>query len=351
MSKTQNGASVLYDYDVFGNLRRVLLDTGIQIEYVIDGASRRVGKKIDGVLNRGWLYQDQLNPVAELDDQGNVVWRFVYGTRSNVPDYMEDATGSRYRLITDHLGSLRLVVDEGGNIVQRLDYDAFGRITYQMNTAFRPFAFAGGLYDDQTGLVRFGARDYDPEVGRWTAKDPILFGGQDPNLYAYSFNNPVNYFDPNGQVVPAIVIGGVALWSLVEAAFSAYDIYDTGSTLLDPCASVSDKTTSVLGFAAGFVLPGGGYGAAAKTGARRLGKAREFFGGTISEAGFLDEALNYLGKGYKELSPGRYVSADGLRQVRFGAHEVAGPTLHGHFEAFNRAGGQIIENTRVDILP
>jgi hypothetical protein len=46
--------------------------------------------------------------------------------------------------------------------------------------------------------VRFGARDYDPETGRWTAKDPILFGGGDTNLYGYVLNDPVNFTDRSG---------------------------------------------------------------------------------------------------------------------------------------------------------
>jgi RHS repeat-associated protein len=52
------------------------------------------------------------------------------------------------------------------------------------NPGFQPFGFAGGLYDRDTGLVRFGARDYDAETGRWTARDPILFAGGQGNLYA-----------------------------------------------------------------------------------------------------------------------------------------------------------------------
>jgi len=58
--------------------------------------------------------------------------------------------------------------------------------------------FAGGPYDQDTGLVRFGARDYDPRVGRWTAKDPIRFGGDGPNLYGYVLADPVNGVDPSG---------------------------------------------------------------------------------------------------------------------------------------------------------
>ena len=50
-----------------------------------------------------------------------------------------------------------------------------------------------------TQLIRFGARDYDPETGRWTAKDPILFAGGDTNLYGYVINDPVNWVDPEGK--------------------------------------------------------------------------------------------------------------------------------------------------------
>jgi uncharacterized protein RhaS with RHS repeats len=47
-------------------------------------------------------------------------------------------------------------------------------------------------------LTRFGARDYDAETGRWTAKDPILFAGGDANLYGYVLQDPVNFYDKNG---------------------------------------------------------------------------------------------------------------------------------------------------------
>lgn len=54
------------------------------------------------------------------------------------------------------------------------------------------------MYDSVTGLVRFGARDYDPKTGRWTAKDAILFAGGDTNLYSYVFNSPLDRIDPGG---------------------------------------------------------------------------------------------------------------------------------------------------------
>ena len=60
------------------------------------------------------------------------------------------------------------------------------------------FGFAGGLHDRDTCLVRFGYRDYAPDVGRWTAKDLILFAGGNTDLYRYVLNNPVNLLDPFG---------------------------------------------------------------------------------------------------------------------------------------------------------
>ena len=65
------------------------------------------------------------------------------------------------------------------------------------NPGFQPFGFAGGLYDRDTGLVRFGARDYDAGIGRWLAKDPIKFRGGS-NAYAYVHNKPIGRTDRGG---------------------------------------------------------------------------------------------------------------------------------------------------------
>jgi RHS repeat-associated protein len=150
------------------------------------------------VLVQGWLYSNQLRIVAELDGGNNLVSRFVYGSQTNTPDYLIKG-GVTYRLLTDHLGSVRLVVNAAtGAIAQRLDYDEFGVVTMDTSPGFQPFGFAGGLYDTQTKLVRFGARDYEAESGHWTAKDPIRFGNGDTNFYTYSLNNPQNLRDPQG---------------------------------------------------------------------------------------------------------------------------------------------------------
>jgi RHS repeat-associated protein len=196
-SETQNGQTMSFTFDTSGNLREVTTPTGIAISYLVDGRNRRIGKMVNGTLVSGFLYRDQLAPVAQLDGSGNVVAVFVYATRLNVPDYM--ITGGKiFRIVTDHLGSPRLVIDTAtGDVLQRMDYDEFGQVELDTNPGFQPFGFAGGLYDLQTGLVHFGYRDYDPQVGRWTTKDPLgLAAGEVP--YRYAGDDPVNHSDPTG---------------------------------------------------------------------------------------------------------------------------------------------------------
>lgn len=157
-----------------------------------------IGRKENGTLERAWLYKDGLNPIAELDGVGNITARFVYASSGNVLDYVIKG-GVTYRIISDHLGSPRLVVNSAdGTVVEAIEYDDWGNVLSDTYPGFLPFGYAGGLYDADTRLIRFGARDYDPEVGRWTAKDPIRFDGDGPNLYGYVTNDPINFVDVNG---------------------------------------------------------------------------------------------------------------------------------------------------------
>jgi RHS repeat-associated protein len=209
------------------------------IDYLIDGRNRRIGKKVDGNLTRQWLYRDQLNPVAELDGSGTLVAQFVYGTKANVPDYMLK-NGITYRILSDHLGSVRLVVDVSTpgltleqRIAQRLDYDEFGNVLADTNPGFQAFGFAGGIYDADTGLVRFGARDYDPDTGRWTAKDPIGFRGFSPNLYGYVLNDPVNKLDPQGLSF-LVADRNTGILTVYDESFNVIAQYAFGNNTTNP---------------------------------------------------------------------------------------------------------------------
>lgn len=126
--------------------------------------------------------------------------------------YKMDYVGNTYYLFYDQVGTLKAVSTEDGTIVKQVEYDTFGNVLSDSNETFKvPFGFAGGLYDQDTKLTRFGYRDYDAETGKWTAKDPIGFAGGDTNLYGYVLGDPVNLADPEGKhwVLTVITILGV----------------------------------------------------------------------------------------------------------------------------------------------
>lgn len=109
-------------------------------------------------------------------------------------------------------------------MAQRIDYDEFGVVTADSSPGFQPFGFAGGFYDLETKLVRFGARDYDAMVGRWISKDPSGFGGGDQNLYRYASGDPINFYDLDGEAtlaIPTGAIGGGAAAAFGGAAIGA----------------------------------------------------------------------------------------------------------------------------------
>ena len=196
-TKTVGAAVTQYVYDEMDNLVTVTLPTATTLDYLIDGANRRVAKRVGGIVQHRWLYDSQVRIAAALDAAGSVTRRFVYGTRPNVPDYYVEA-GANVLVATDHLGSPRLLVNAAtGAILGQMDHDEFGRVLTDTASSIIPFGYAGGLYDPDTGLVRFGARDYDPTLGRWTTRDR---GTQRmrATLYEYAHSSPLSFVDPMG---------------------------------------------------------------------------------------------------------------------------------------------------------
>jgi len=115
----------------------VRLGDGTLIEYIIDGKNRRVGRKLNGVVTNRWIYNGDLRPVAEVDSVGNIVARYVYAGKENVPEYILKS-GVTYRVITDHLGSVRFVLEAStGAIVSRFDYDEYGNVTSSFDSLGR----------------------------------------------------------------------------------------------------------------------------------------------------------------------------------------------------------------------
>jgi len=191
--------TTLYDYDALGNLLSVILPNGSRIDYITDGAGRRIIRKQDEQITHRWLYSDGLRISVELDSTNNIISRFIYTTSENIPEYMV-RNGINYRFVKDYLGSVRMVVDViTGTVAQKLEYDEYGNTIINTNPDFTPFGFAGGLYDGHTGLTRFGVRDYNPEIGKWLRKDLIRFEGKAYNLYSYVSSDPINSVDYQGM--------------------------------------------------------------------------------------------------------------------------------------------------------
>jgi RHS repeat-associated protein len=110
--------------------------------------------------------------------------------------------------LTDHLGSVRVTVDERGDPVGWDDYYPFGlqmpdRSQQQYGSPLTDAKFTGHELNQEGGLGLYhaGARLYDPEIGRFMQQDPLtgMYPGWSP--YNYVLGNPVNYLDPDGRFV------------------------------------------------------------------------------------------------------------------------------------------------------
>ena len=226
-----------YGYSSRGELLSVTLPSGDLIEYVYDPFGRRIAKKLNGTVTEKYLWQGMTRLLAVFDGSGNLLVRFQYAD-GRMPVAMTRG-GSTCYLAYDQVGSPVAVFDSSGNMVKELDHDSFGNLLSDSDPTFTlPFGFAGGLLDPDTGLVRFGYRDYDPDTGRWTAKDPILFAGGDANLYGYCLDDPVNLYDEDGRLIPQIiaaaVIGaGFTIW-FINWWYSATHTADTCPDRLNP---------------------------------------------------------------------------------------------------------------------
>lgn len=197
VSKTEGAKITAYNYSSRGELLDVTLPNGGVLEYKYDPLGRRIAKLENGVLVEKYLWLGMTQLLAVYDSTDHLLARFEYAD-NRMPYAMVAGTDSYY-LAYDQVGSLRAVANTSGTVVKEIVYDSFGKILSDSNPTLNiPFGFAGGLHDADTGLVRFGARDYDPEIGRWTAKDPIDFAGGDIDLYGYVQNNPINLIDPSG---------------------------------------------------------------------------------------------------------------------------------------------------------
>jgi len=187
---------------------------------------------------------------------------------------------------SDHIGSSNIITDDSGQQAQLLEYTPFGTTSRNEGTSDTSYRFTGKPLDQSTGLYYYGARYYDPELGRFISADTIVQAPGNPqtlNRYSYCNNNPINYVDPTGhgwfkkfwQSIVGVVgiiasiafpVLAPAMWA-INMGISAYTAIDTGN---------------IAGFVGGLV-GGAIFGAIGKSIATSfgasLGKAAYTFGG------------------------------------------------------------------------
>jgi RHS repeat-associated protein len=155
--------------------------------------------------------------------------------------------------------------------------------------------YAGGLYDPDTSLVRFGARDYDAREGRWLTKDPIQFDAGQASFYVYVGNDPVNAIDPSGLIVETawdVANIGIGIASLIHNLRCG----NRGAAVLDVLGIGVDSVAAAVPF-----LPGG-VGAILKgvrAGDKALDGARAARGATIAPSAGAAERLIHFGSGVR----------------------------------------------------
>ena len=252
IEKTTPEGQSTYVYGTLGELKSVTKPDGTVIEYRHNANNQRVAKKVNGTITEKYLWGDLTTLLAVYDQDDNLITRFEYAD-GRMPHKIRQ-NGQTYYLAYDQVGTPKAVIRNDGTIVKEVSYDTYGQVLSDSNASLIiPFGFAGGLYDPDTGLTRFGYRDYDAFTGKWTAKDPIGFAGGDSNLYGYVLNDPANLIDPTGKA------WWLLAYAVFEIALSIYDAYDTASTIADPCTSLSQKLLAGGFFIVGALAPGGGY--------------------------------------------------------------------------------------------
>jgi RHS repeat-associated protein len=192
--KVTNGRWIAYDEE--NRPVKVITPDAAVTTFVYDFEGNRVKKTItqgsqsDTSVYIGTLYE--VNPTETI--------RYIYAGSQRVA--LKKNTGAVEYFLPDHLGGTHRIADSNGNIVRTTSYQPFGSTYQTSGTQDDDHKFTGQRLDDTTGLYYYGARYYDPAVGRFITPDTIMQAPYDPqalNRYVYCRNNPIIYVDPSGH--------------------------------------------------------------------------------------------------------------------------------------------------------
>ena len=175
------------------------------------------------------LDPDLIGTPGQCNELAGVLNRRAYGPGIDGLLWLDHKVGEdivRSYPVRDLVGSVWGLVDQGGEVTAAaLEYNAWGKPSWEPGTDFGPVRYTGRDWDADEGMYYYRARWYAPELGRFVQADPIGFAGGDLNLFAYVGGDPVTRFDPAGLLgLDGISDGGYWMRRAgSEAAAAAYE--------------------------------------------------------------------------------------------------------------------------------
>ena len=195
-----------YEWDAENRLVAVNYGNGQRVEWSYDAFSRRVKQHDTGgdesVRDLIW---EGMAIIESRDESSGEIRRYYGNGEERQTDPANPATILRLYYTTDHLGSIRELVDGDGTIRARYEYGPYGeRTKLPGGDLDADFGYTGHYTHDASGTVLAPYRGYNPPTGRWLSRDPIEEEGG-INLYGYVGNGPINAVDPLGLDTDIIV--------------------------------------------------------------------------------------------------------------------------------------------------
>ncbi len=213
-----DGAVTTLEYD--GGGRRLVQSYDPKLDPAAAGGVQGVDKRVEYVF-------DGLDPVAEysmLNGQRDNYYRGAMGRLTTMHHFNAGAPGQMYWYHYNFKGDVVGLTKHQGQSTHNYRYDPYGGVVPDNGNWTDPhnhYTLTGKEFDEHTGLVYFGARHYDPDVGVWVTLD--LYRGTVHNpmsLHRIGFvqGNPTNYFDPDGRFAILPVLGAMAFGAIEQVA-------------------------------------------------------------------------------------------------------------------------------------
>jgi len=194
-----------YHYNYQGMLSQVNENSNCIAQYAYDTQKQRIFSIIKG-NKRIYHWDLSGNIIGESTSDKDFVIRYINMGFQKMAMIRSDQSENEeiFYFVNTPQGTPVLILDDKGNIVQRMQMDAFGNVERIVSIFKDATYYTGKKYDAETGLYYFHHRYYDPELGRFISHDPAM---QFLNPYTYAENNPLRYVDPDGEFIQVVLIG------------------------------------------------------------------------------------------------------------------------------------------------